>query len=342
MNSYFRFITILVSIFILSQNISFACSILCPTPTKFDSSEYVFIGKVVDVIGPFEDEKKQGGYWGLLVEVKDPIYLPEKPNKYFEIIPFGLGTGCELMPISSRSLHNHFPIGSEVRIVGEKARHICDEVDSGNIRLEIDPFNCFELTFNFPNIKELNSTSSSEYDYSSLRKDDFCNSLREPYKKDLAMYSNSCLLQFDFELRKDLFRLENLHLDVDKAKIINRVMVVYQYSEFVELVNNYIKDPIVRESILGKAQKEWGAEIIHDVVEKGDVDKVKSLLAENPDLINAKNRYNDETPLHHAAKKGNRNIVELLIVKGADVNAKDDAIDTPRSGLEIWGTSICN
>ena len=35
------------------------------------------------------------------------------------------------------------------------------------------------------------------------------------------------------------------------------------------------------------------------------------------------------TPLHEAALRGHKEIVELLIAKGADVNAKDDGGMTP-------------
>ena len=35
------------------------------------------------------------------------------------------------------------------------------------------------------------------------------------------------------------------------------------------------------------------------------------------------------TPLHHAATQDHKKIAELLIAKGADVNAKDDDGDTP-------------
>ncbi len=35
------------------------------------------------------------------------------------------------------------------------------------------------------------------------------------------------------------------------------------------------------------------------------------------------------TPLHHAAKGGSRDVAELLIAKGADVNARDKDGDTP-------------
>ena len=37
----------------------------------------------------------------------------------------------------------------------------------------------------------------------------------------------------------------------------------------------------------------------------------------------------DKTPLQHAAFGGHKEVVELLIAKGADVNAKDDSGWTP-------------
>ena len=48
--------------------------------------------------------------------------------------------------------------------------------------------------------------------------------------------------------------------------------------------------------------------------------------------VNAKDKgffRKDSTPLHHAALKGQKEVVELLIEKGADVNAKDDVGRTP-------------
>jgi len=42
----------------------------------------------------------------------------------------------------------------------------------------------------------------------------------------------------------------------------------------------------------------------------------------------AKNKYG-ATPLHHAARLGHKETVELLIAEGADVNAKDDKGGTP-------------
>jgi len=50
----------------------------------------------------------------------------------------------------------------------------------------------------------------------------------------------------------------------------------------------------------------------------GDIEIVKEFLAADAD-VNAKNKYG-ETALHYAARRGHKEIAELLIAKGADVN----------------------
>ena len=56
--------------------------------------------------------------------------------------------------------------------------------------------------------------------------------------------------------------------------------------------------------------------------------EVAELLISNGGDVNAKNNIGD-TPLHQAVFDGHRDIVELLIANGADVNAKDDHGQTP-------------
>ena len=45
--------------------------------------------------------------------------------------------------------------------------------------------------------------------------------------------------------------------------------------------------------------------------------------------VNQKDRYIDYTPLHYSAWNGDIDIAELLIVKGANLNARDKKNNTP-------------
>ena len=64
--------------------------------------------------------------------------------------------------------------------------------------------------------------------------------------------------------------------------------------------------------------------------ERGNIKAVKQQLAAGAD-VNAKHAKREDgiTQLHFAVGKGHKEIVELLIAKGADVNAKTDDGVTP-------------
>ncbi|HEV8490968.1 MAG TPA: ankyrin repeat domain-containing protein [Candidatus Angelobacter sp.] len=55
--------------------------------------------------------------------------------------------------------------------------------------------------------------------------------------------------------------------------------------------------------------------------QRGDVDKVRQLLASDTTLVNAKGAHN-KTPLHWAAEKNYPELAELLVTAGADINAE--------------------
>jgi hypothetical protein len=64
---------------------------------------------------------------------------------------------------------------------------------------------------------------------------------------------------------------------------------------------------------------------IHEAVMRGNIEAVKQHLAAGTD-VNAKNR-DKWTPLHYTASSGCKEIAELLIAEGADVNAKKTLLD---------------
>ena len=67
---------------------------------------------------------------------------------------------------------------------------------------------------------------------------------------------------------------------------------------------------------------------IHDAVSNYDVEAVKEYLDAGVD-VNAKDIQFGATPLYLAAEFGRKEIAELLIAKGADVNAGDKRGRTP-------------
>jgi cytohesin len=67
---------------------------------------------------------------------------------------------------------------------------------------------------------------------------------------------------------------------------------------------------------------------IHDAVRAENFAKVRALAGRNKAYVSAR-AHNGDTPLHVAALKGSKEIAELLLANGADVNAKDEVGFTP-------------
>jgi len=81
---------------------------------------------------------------------------------------------------------------------------------------------------------------------------------------------------------------------------------------------------------------------IHDAAGAGNIEAVKKHLAAGAD-VNAKERENGGTPLHYAALLNHKEIAELLISEGSDVNAKDVKGITPLDAAIIRkGSEIAN
>ena len=72
----------------------------------------------------------------------------------------------------------------------------------------------------------------------------------------------------------------------------------------------------------GKSDGIWAA------AEEGDVEAVKGYLAIDVN-VDARDEVHAGTPLHFAAFRGRKEVAELLINEGADVNANNQADATP-------------
>jgi hypothetical protein len=61
---------------------------------------------------------------------------------------------------------------------------------------------------------------------------------------------------------------------------------------------------------------------LHEAAFNGKLEKAKSLIKANPDLVNSQASYASQTPLHLAAEYGHKDVAELLLANKADVEAK--------------------
>ncbi len=67
---------------------------------------------------------------------------------------------------------------------------------------------------------------------------------------------------------------------------------------------------------------------LHEATQVDDPNRVKALLKEAPNLVFSQD-WNNDTPLHLAAYFGYRDVAELLLTHGADVNAINSYGRTP-------------
>lgn len=75
---------------------------------------------------------------------------------------------------------------------------------------------------------------------------------------------------------------------------------------------------------------------IHTACTAGDLDRVKAILAEEPNALTAPDE-NGYSPLHKASYSGQLELARWLITQGADVNAVSNAHSTPLHGAAFYG-----
>lgn len=61
---------------------------------------------------------------------------------------------------------------------------------------------------------------------------------------------------------------------------------------------------------------------------KGDLETVQRMIKNSPDVVNSRDR-DGLTLLHWAAYKGRRNVADLLLANGADLDARGNSVETP-------------
>jgi hypothetical protein len=214
------------TILALSTLAVFACQVAPYKPSKFDPTEYVFIGEVTGYTESIDFERNRPPYSdllqdeslkrtnGLLVKVTDVVYIPTKQSE-FEVFVYGMGSGCESLGRTLERLKNDFPIGTEVIVVAQEAFQIPKKSASDGIRLEINfPRGIFE-----PTLSKI--TPNSVFDFSKVA----------PKKKEwLNRFTRGA-----FEVRKEMLRLDNATDAVEKKNILSRLLSMDYQADLIDL-----------------------------------------------------------------------------------------------------------
>jgi hypothetical protein len=200
----------------------FGCSIKQSLISKFDKTEYVFIGEVIGYTEPIEFQYKNKAFFenkdwykedykyasGLIVKVKESVYLPKTPKTYFEVFPLKIDSACFTLGISKSELKKKFPINLEISVVIGEATSFPHVLENGNFRLEYKFASSNVIASNVDKNNKHLTSASSIFEYSQLDKD----------------FNVLNTFPFDFEVRKDLLRLQLSKTQSEKDIIINRLL----------------------------------------------------------------------------------------------------------------------
>ena len=98
-----------------------------------------------------------------------------------------------------------------------------------------------------------------------------------------------------------------------------------------------VKQHIAAGTDVNAIDDDWGAPPLHLAADQGYKEIVELLIAKGAD-VNAKNKFGS-TPMHKAARRGQKEVNELLIDNGADVNAKNNR---GRTALDLASGKTAN
>lgn len=252
MKNYVGLILCILSCCFFFSTPTLGCSLGIAPITKFNPHEYVFIGQVMGIVGPFESKKFRGKAWGLQVKVEEEIYLPNTPTSYFEVFTFSLWADCSSVGVSKEELTQEFAIGSRIKVIAMQARLLPDTLDSSTIRLEMLPGTWGDVSRNYFEDGKQMVDAQSVFDYKSFKQVS-----PEEYVENFMPFLDAKIVIPRYELRKDMLRLTNAKSEAEKIQILER-LVYYPIQggglSYYELARSYIEKLSVVEMLNGKRE----------------------------------------------------------------------------------------
>ena len=234
--------------FLLFTNDAFGCKVGINPTSDFDTAQYIFIGEVVEILESvkYESQGIEAVAVGLKIKVSENVYSP-KQAAYFEVFPLRLTASCGLRS-DTKEVREHYPVGSQVRVVAKEATVFKNQPANSIIRLETSIYtNKGSIARNDLN-ESLRTSVKTIYDYSS-----FIPQQRTSTAEDALVESNYYLPEF--ELRKDLLRLKETKSEDERTKILERLVFYPHVSRmsFPKIVRSYLKN----QDKLGTLEKQW-------------------------------------------------------------------------------------
>lgn len=117
----------------------------------------------------------------------------------------------------------------------------------------------------------------------------------------------------------------NVSVRADSNNVINQTLSIASVQAAVEIDSG---EGETRFVVNGGAALPQPTEPLVLAAQSDDLDTLKQLLAAKPN-VNIRDKHSDSTALEHAVLNANREMIQLLLWAGADVNAKDGSGRTP-------------
>jgi len=225
------------------------CTLALKPVEKLDDAEYVFTGKVAEVVGPLKT-RRSGEVWGLLVDVDEKIHAPSQLGARAEVFPFHLGADCSDVPWDKEDVTRFFPAGARVRIVAVKSQVFKEPAADGAVRLDAYLYDNGQVARNELAGAQMTS-ASTVYDYAAFRRPEE----GETDENEPLLDARWSLPQF--ELRKDLLRLRRAASGVGRVQILERLAnYPGQYDlDFAAVARRHVKDEQALANLLKKREE---------------------------------------------------------------------------------------
>lgn len=222
------------------------CSLALKPIEKFDDAEYVFTGKVAEVVGPFKS-KRSGEVWGLLVDVDEKVHAPSPLAARAEVFPFHLGADCSDVPWDKQELTRYFSTGAKVRVIAVRSRVFKEAAADGTVRLDAYLYDKGDLARNELGGAQMTS-ASTVYDYANFKKP-----AEEQTDENEPLHDARWSLP-DFELRKDLLRLRRAEAEAERVQILDRLAAYPSEHnvDFAAITRRFVKDAQSLSGLLKK------------------------------------------------------------------------------------------